>query len=269
MNIDSYYEIGAGHIYCQDYAYTAESKSFLTAIVCDGCSGSRDSDIGARFWAHRFLEIIEDAPSIKTGFQEYVVKALTDHKNLKHSLESYDATLVAVVYDKFEDTAYSFIFGDGKLIYRGKESHFLVEVIFKNNAPYYLTYHGSVERAAMYEQSFGHDFGEVWSSSISAFGQVNYPEASKKQVKFYTETYPNFSKSGWKSISVATDGIDTFHRRDDANVIMPKHEVINQLLAYKNTNGKFVERRMLAIKKYCEKNGWHHFDDIAIATISE
>ena len=41
---DAHFVMGRGHSVCQDYAL-ATARS---AVVCDGCSSSRASDVGAR-----------------------------------------------------------------------------------------------------------------------------------------------------------------------------------------------------------------------------
>jgi len=51
MNSDSQYLIGHSHHVCEDYALSGFYNGLHYAIVADGCSASKDVDIGARVLA--------------------------------------------------------------------------------------------------------------------------------------------------------------------------------------------------------------------------
>ena len=48
MKADAYFEIGATHLVCQDYALAFANNEYAYAIVSDGCTSSPNTDIGAR-----------------------------------------------------------------------------------------------------------------------------------------------------------------------------------------------------------------------------
>ena len=45
------------------------------------------------------------------------------------------------------------------------------------------------------------------------------------------------------------------------------HDVLKELLSFKNYTGRYVQRRMNKFIKTCAKNNWNHSDDISIAAI--
>ena len=48
-NADAFFSIGKTHMVCEDYARAGTQQNGLPyALVCDGCSSSPDTDIGAR-----------------------------------------------------------------------------------------------------------------------------------------------------------------------------------------------------------------------------
>jgi len=52
MHADHHYEIGSSHVACEDYAMSGTQEGLTYAILSDGCSASKDSDVGARILCH-------------------------------------------------------------------------------------------------------------------------------------------------------------------------------------------------------------------------
>lgn len=280
INTDSYYEIGAGHVYCQDYAdsgtFVNEAKDNLYhfAIVCDGCSGSKDSDIGARWLAKNFPVIAKVAVDMKGTIQDNIrtllLQAMTKgiaEMNVKN--QAFDATLVALLYDQKLDTLHTFVWGDGKVFYKFKdrENGTLTDIGYVKNAPYYLSYLLNPNPEGLYSSMFGTMFADVTFNVVTPDALILTPERGLNFQKSYYECLKDASKI-LSFASVFTDGVDTYHVKDDVNKIMPRHNIFNQLTQYKNLHGKFVERRMQNVKKFCQKEGWQHFDDVSVSTIT-
>lgn len=271
-NSDAYYLIGAGHTHCQDYAYHGYFGDYTYAIVCDGCSGSKNSDIGARLFAHSFAKAAEfalysckhpdkDVPAI---LSETLWAKVT---MLEFAPDSLFSTVVAIVYDQKKDILYSFAWGDGKIVYKYKTGNgYLTDINYASNAPFYLAYRANNGEAA-YESNFGKAYANIQGYMLRDGAAIEIPETLLKGAKLHYEVYPNAARD-LSFASVFSDGIDTFHKKDDANIVMPKHEVFSNLTGYKGFQGEFVQRRMLAFKKQFTKDGWQHFDDIACGTIS-
>ncbi len=279
INSDSYYEIGAGHIFCEDYATSGQiihnNSTYHYAVVSDGCSSSKDSDIGSRWLARNFpkavkLALTHPKEEFQSRVQEFLVSSLQQGmEQFSAPLNTFDATLVAIVYDRLNDELHSFAWGDGKIFYkyRNDETGYLTDIGYVSNAPYYLTYRQDIEREMRYEAYFGKLYADILGYVVKPDGVVFLPETAKSFQRFHYEKFPAVS-STLSFASVFTDGIDTFHMKGDVDIQMAKHNIYNQLTQYKNFHGEFVKRRMQKVKSFCQKEGWQHFDDIAVATIS-
>ncbi len=280
INTDAYYEIGAGHTFCEDYAdhgkFIIDGKPFRFAIVCDGCSSSKGSDVGARLLAKWFPKAFID--SYRLNFEaggsnpESFVAANLVEKIKQNSLDieptAYDATVVALVYDEFEDTLHSFAWGDGKIFYKYKnENGFLTDIGFVSNAPYYLSYGVNPQRDSGYEKAFGSLYADIVPYNVKPDGLVAIQQDIMTRQKSFYEKLEQVS-TVLSHATVFTDGVDTFHNKDDMDIKMPKHNIYTQLSQYKSVHGDFVQRRMNGAIKFCKKEGWQHFDDIAVATIT-
>jgi hypothetical protein len=66
-------------------------------------------------------------------------------------------------------------------------------------------------------------------------------------------------------ISVITDGINSFRKED--NEVIDWKDLVDEFCGFKNFEGQFVQRRIGAFKRKVNKEKWHHFDDISIASI--
>ena len=281
VNTDSYYEIGSGHTFCQDYVDNGvveiNGAKFYYSICCDGCSGSKDSDVGARLIAKSFPRALRyaltDAEGREQYLAEYIKVCLKNRimnfiEQMECPLWVFDATIAAIVYDEEKDKLYSFGWGDGKFLYKHKDGTAdLVSIDYTSNAPYYLTYELSGFRAASYEESFGTDFATISRHIVSGDTVLHNKILDQNKARFYYEVTSNASQT-LVSASVFTDGIDTYHKKDDVDLTMPRSNLFNQLTQYKGTHGEFVKRRMMKVKQFCQKEGWQHFDDVGVGTIS-
>ncbi len=281
INTDSYYEIGAGHTFCQDYAdsgtFVNEERTnlFHYAIVCDGCSGSKDSDIGARWFAKNFPVIARKAVGLPGVIQDNVKRLYLEAlpkgmAEMNSPLTAFDATIVAILFDQKFDILHTFVWGDGKVFLKLKtkdELAALTDISYLKNAPYYLSYQADIEKDIRYEGMFGTAYADIFSYLVKPDSLVRVVDNDKFQQKSFYDKFPDASKN-LSFASVFTDGIDTYHKIGDVETMMPRANVFNQLTQYKNLHGEFVKRRMQNVKKFCDKEGWQHFDDVSVATIA-
>src|SRR6478609_9515831 len=109
-NSDSYFEIGAGHTTCEDYAFhgsfRVDTKPFYFAVVSDGCSASKDSDFGSRFLARNFPEAAKlaieslganyavDEKVIVNTVRHFLFEKMKLGMNVPLDKPAFDATLV-------------------------------------------------------------------------------------------------------------------------------------------------------------------------------
>jgi len=280
IKTDSYYEIGAGHIFCQDYAksgsFIVDDKRYHYAIVADGCSNSMDTDVGARVLTYHFINAARflirngqiDSLKVELGLAILDGTFSLPWNRMFPDETLLDSTIVALLYDELNDNLYSFCWGDGSLYFKYKSNDgYLTKISFDSNAPFYLSYLRNAERRQEYERVFGTKFGTRAGYIVTPTHLTEVPETVESGVKFHYEKYSDASKN-LAFASVFSDGIDTFHKKDNSNMTMANHVLFGELGGYKNFHGEFVKRRMIAFKRQCAKDGWQHFDDISVATIN-
>lgn len=282
-NTDSYYGIGAGHVFCQDYTthgnLTIGGKEYFYAVVSDGCSGSVDSDIGARVLAKAFPSAIRYALAV--GEDDKIVSRIKERLYLAMDAalfnvkeEAFHATLLATFYDVAADTLHTFGWGDGVIIYRSKPSPdipsstgYVTEISYASNAPFYLAYQKDPVAVQNYERQFGDKYAMVAPHILTSDKFIRIVQDTKLGEKSYYEVFKDASKV-IAGIVLCSDGVTTFRKCENANQLMPASQVYNELINYKSLNGEFVKRRLTTFKKFCQKEGWQHFDDISVAAIN-
>lgn len=275
ISIDSYYEIGAAHVFCQDHAlHGAEEykgRRYFWVALSDGCSSTQNSDIAARAMTAAFRQVMYSG-EVQGGEKDAQETLLHNMSNVGFCLgmraDQLDATLGGFVLDETEDVLHSFLWGDGSILYKYHNGDsYLTDVRYKSNAPFYLSYLRNESRRAAYVKQFGYDYGTRQGYIVTPTKVEAVPETLATGIKFHYERYPDISKN-LLFVSLFSDGIDTFHKKDDANLTMARHVLLSELAGYKSFHGEFVKRRMLAFKKQCARDGFIHDDDISVATIA-
>jgi len=262
MNIthDSHYTIGSTHAYCQDYADSGEREDFVYACISDGCSSSKDSDIGAR-WLCKSFSFVEEFGT-KTRPEGMEIGLIN---NLKYAFPygifdetCLDATLLGLVYDKKSDQLFVYAWGDGQihLKYKSGITH-RISITYKTNAPYYLSYRLD-NKSAEYEKEFGTEYALITENINGA------------ETEFFTIRAKSFFKvvdDASKVLdfaAVMSDGVESFM----FPLSLTKDLVQKEFLNFKSLNGEFVKRRFQGFKRFCARETVTHYDDLSLAAIS-
>ena len=269
--------IGNSHRTCQDYAYADEDM----IIVADGCSSSKDSDIGARIWTHCAKKILREWGTLEgeDGFLSYNKLAFEMMKmgadianNMGLNYSVLDSTLIAAVRDKgMPDRVQVYAYGDGTIVLTGPDGciHNVIDIHFTSGAPYYLSYLIDIRR----ERGYMHEFG--WGKKIiteselfcgASFVDVS-DQGKKVECDFDTPfTYTIDKLQPGSSLAIFTDGIGSFVSEDGA-VAAAKKWLINDFMHFKNYNGDFVKRRVAKVIKEQVAKGMGHYDDFSMAAM--
>jgi len=291
MKIDSFLKIGHSHEQCQDYILTGTDPCPYI-ILADGCSGAEDSDIGARLLCHTALKYLKknqsrldrlDAPE-KVG-QDIIVDsafALKVHFNTK--IDCLDATLI-IAY-KFKGYYHIYMYGDG-VVFRVDTNDVIkyTRAYYKPNAPGYLRYR--IDGYEKYQNT------NVVKLTDSHFGLNSYDSMEP--------WHHIISEDDIKILLVASDGVESFLYNDQVifktlynellktikdsrlmsinlvtpDVITPKEKelnwenVVGEMIAFKNTNGIFLKRRVKKVLKNYLKKGFINDDDLSIGCFYE
>lgn len=264
MNSDSAFSIGKDHTVCEDYALAGVHNDIAYGIVCDGCSASVDVDFGARVLAlsaketlfnmvYTPLSFLREKPVTVEDFGSHTIKKASEVFKTFPMLNplTLDTTLlVAWVKDK-KLTAY--MFGDGVIVHRTKTGIKMEHVHLTSGAPDYLSYSLDKERTAAYNR-LKDNRKELWTSHD---GIHDYKP-------FVPVVYESPVEDG-DTISVISDGINSFHKSDNTQIDWK--DLVDEFTGFKNFEGQFVLRRLLAFKRKTTKENWHHLDDISVASI--
>ena len=277
MNTDSYYEIGTSHIVCEDHAIHGEYEGLHYVIGADGCSSSEGVELGSALLCHvakkqimqlhkssRLFELFcqtkPAARDIATILETAIVQNCLDLKSsLKLGRTAFDATLWIAV--SITDLLFVFGWGDGVMILKDKDGTHTTVRRYDSNAPYYLSYQMDYQRNQDYNNmEFKGKLNESWELGTER-EFTNIYDAN--QSFYYTGR-----KSMLKSVTICSDGIETYRKSDAAAGFVKTSDVAVELTDYKNLVGSFVERRMLKLKKVHKEQNIVHLDDVFCATIN-
>jgi hypothetical protein len=285
MNADSYFEIGHSHKICEDYTLSGVCEDLAYAIVSDGCSASKDSDVGARLLAHisrdailylykrkLLYDFVFLSSAFKTTFEEIIIKKCLEVRDtLRLSYNIFDATLLIAIGINGQKIMFSW--GDGYFITKRPSGNIdVIMLTFESNAPYYLSYEMSTEKHEGYK--------EVYTSQplIKKLLRIHKDNSitlldTEIITNVMQRSYYHVSNSETDQLIVASDGLGTFEEDPSkcAGLAPRKYsalEIISQIVAYKNPVGEFVTRRMNKFKKDNESLNVIHQDDLSCSAIN-
>lgn len=263
-SIDSFFSIGSTHNICQDYAIHGKTEKICYGILSDGCSSVKDSDIGSRI----LCKIVEDfiinkydinleIKDIYDLIKSFILKKISK-LNLKLPSETYYSTLLLFITNKKHTDI--FIFGDGYLKIKYMEKEIVKSFKYSKNAPYYLAYDLNEKDKKMYFDTFKQVL-EINNTEI-----INDQTNSELIVKEVDEKiFYRFENENLISISIMSDGVESFqdfNKKDIEDI-----EIVKNITNYKNTNGTFVDRRLKAFFRDCNKNKVQNKDDLSIVSL--
>lgn len=157
MHADAYYSIGRSHTVCQDVARSGVARGTLGVdvpyvVVCDGCSGSPQTEFGAQilaqttvhelrnFQAEHADEALVRGHFIKGMVRAAIFRAAMIAGECRLPAGALDATLLTATVAG--GVAHLSMSGDGSAFWRqrGGRARQLVTVEFKAGAPTYPSY---------------------------------------------------------------------------------------------------------------------------------
>lgn len=251
MNIktDKFIKTGKTHFICQDYILTGSHPKCI--ILADGCSGVENSDVGARLLclaAAKYLKNYKlflnelDYTNISMG-QQIIHSAEIAAKVIDIPTSCLAATLMIAYYH--EGYIYVAVYGDGNVILldNDNELHFY-EISYSENRPFYLSYYLFPDNYKLYKETNTEQFIRS--------------KVGTNKIEFNLPFQRRFKADQYKVISIASDGLSSWSPPFDLM------EVFKNCVYYKNTNGLFLQRRMIRFISTLEKNRNNHLDDISI-----
>lgn len=240
---DSHYRIGYRHAVCQDYACHG-FEPLPYAIVADGCSGSPDSDIGARLLARqaaRHIAAFATADHWAT-VRRCVTLATAQARRLGLASTALDATLLIAVWTPQRVRVR--LYGDGWLVQRQRDGQQrLYGLSYSGNTPFYPAYLTDPARLAQYH-------------AAAPVLHIRHDTQTTAQ-PFDTPVMFDFDPAELTLLALATDGLETFTNEPTA--------IAAELTAFPNLNGPFVQRRL---RRALADSRLRHADDLALAVLA-
>ena len=278
--VDDYFHIGHMHLAsgkpCQDYSFSGLLRDSAYAIVSDGCSSGRHTDVGSRVVALSTVSSIREWLELKnipiTNLKDIVYN---QHKiAIAKSIEAFNLEL----QDMLATCVYACITPNGGVIHVQGDGVIaqvysdglitLTSYQWLNNIPLYPAYaaddyrgfiqcHGGDLKAHVLKIDYCEYAGS--DKLIEAFPTSHVSLGSSIQG---TELFISAQEiEKLKLIAVFTDGVMQVEGMSWQNVVL-------ELLAFKNLEGEFAKRRMMRFIKDSKKdNKKGPLDDISFAVI--
>ena len=276
MISDCAVNIGSSHPVCQDYARTGENSAGPFVVVADGCSSSADTDIGARLLVLSAEKALKEMPLNPYNLDLFrdlaIVRAAEWAKRMGLAMPSLDATLMTVSL-MANGKGIATVFGDGLVVAKTSEGLYVNDISYSRNFPAYPSYRLDEDRMAMMPAD-NHPILELWRLSKEGSGWKREPVAdgAKGVANSGCHCY-EFPLEGNTFVAVATDGTKSFlspcnSETTKTNAPVPLEAVLPELLDFKNFQPGFAQRRMQRFHKDMQKNGWQHYDDLAIGILA-
>lgn len=287
MKTDNAFYIGTTHNVCEDYAVNGDNY----IIISDGCSSSKNTDVGARLLCeyckqHNCYKNLQSDlfPSVSIIINSV---GLSDYSLAVTFLSAYVENNKIIINT----------IGDGNIIIKTKNG--IIHVIsmdYYKSAPYYINYYLNKEDNKLWEKITDNKY-TVEYSTIKYNGKIDGEDSHtisttkrpSTNISLYDfnkyDFIPNcdFSFSPkinklalniedieW--VALSSDGLNSFYEQiitetSKYNKPIWYIDIIIELLKIKNTNGRFVQRRLNKFRKNCIKKNWYYADDISLAVL--
>ncbi|OGM99294.1 MAG: hypothetical protein A2915_02485 [Candidatus Yanofskybacteria bacterium RIFCSPLOWO2_01_FULL_41_34] len=276
--VDDYFHIGQMHLGsgkpCQDYSFSGVIDEGAFAIVSDGCSTGRHTDVGARIIALSTVSALQRWLKATNTSINKLGQLVTEQHNyaILKSCEAFNLQLpdmlATCLYVCLTPTGGLVgIQGDGVIakVYRDG-SITLAAYRWDNNTPLYPAY--AADNYSSFIKVHGNDPNlsplQVEYHHHNALGdiQINPQSISLGEaIKGITQKISGDEAVELSFLAVFTDGVmqvEGVHWKD----------AVLQLLAFKNVEGEFAKRRMIRFIKNSKAEGKKGpLDDISYAVI--
>jgi hypothetical protein len=278
FSVDDFLRIGGNHKICEDYILTGDVEDILYIILSDGCSSSKNTEMGARILSHLAKSYIIDEYYYKKRDKFPKLDYMGNHiihnsqlitKQLKLSDSCLDATLVIALFDKIKKLFQIYTYGDAVFVMEEQNQDItIIDIEYTNNAPYYLSYQIDEKRDELYyKMKIIKNIRTRKTTIVDPF------EVCSDEVENFAYDYnvPMTLKiTDFKTILICSDGMNSFIQKTDNGLTQANQFLIaNEFLSLKNKNGEFLKRRCKrALKNLEQIYGITHYDDLSIGALT-
>lgn len=271
---DHYFQIGQAHYTagkpCQDHAISWSSEDLACAIVSDGCSTGGNTDVGARILTFGTLRAIREVLKVSNGAPEFVSNRqlqLMKATQTFMGLEQGDMLATCIYVHCNQNGGRIKVQGDGVFTFKYRDGAIETQRFeWKDNVPFYPAYKGREMEAFIERHGSNLESSRLIKSTV--YIPPSPGETSESSENYTLEQginginldFSNRFLEAVEFIAVFTDGVTQIDG-------IPWHDAVREFLAFKNTTGEFVKRRMIRGIKDMQNNGKGPIDDISCAVI--
>lgn len=264
---DGHFAIGKSHVVCQDYVRTGRTPDGRAyVIVADGCSSSKDTDLGARLLVLATETFITTTKPSKTTHNavnfDIIASIATKYANhMGLHPTCLDATLLVAIETETHIAVSRM--GDGVVAARERTGAYQYSNHeFASGAPFYTNYLQHEDRLqALYDLPNNHVF---MTQGIVGVGET------KDQIEMgdYATMLAQpvlYAKADFDLVVLMTDGALSFRKGLEP---VPVTDIVTQILDVKVPTGEFMLRRAKKfLGSYCTQQGWDHYDDFGVGAV--
>lgn len=253
-----------GAIPCQDYTVSGEGW----AVVSDGCSGGKETDLGSRIWALALAKTLREfGPSVLTRrlwLHDHLIAMASPWLDQIGPLDGL-ATLVAI--GMHEERLFGVMAGDGGFVLSLRDESFVViEVSYSDNKPMYIDYFRNELFRENLKTQIGYQAVQTRITHYDSEGNLLKMKEQSSPIRF-DSPIAEFDFLSLLSIDMAdihvalacTDGI--FSRP------VGQGSSLAELVGFHNYTGEFARRRLGSLSTRWTANATMPSDDLAIAAI--
>lgn len=278
FSADHYFHIGSAHYHagkpCQDYALSGTSVSSAIAIVSDGCSTGRHTDIGSRIQALTLLGAVRNIrEEYKTVLPGLTSRIREENERLVHEAEillglsPVDMLATSLYAYLSSDGGFAHVQGDGVVARKYKDGRIVANRYeWLDNMPFYPSYRG-LDLAEFVARHGGDLDGLRFSRTralLDAGGNVQSEEVTKftlrEGLSGIGEIICSNELEETDFLAVFTDGVAQIEEVDWKKAVF-------DLMSFKSFEGEFVKRRVIRGLKDYEREGRKAVDDISMAAV--
>lgn len=281
---DYYFHIGSAHYTsgkpCQDYALSGVYGPVACAVVSDGCSTGRHTDVGARVLTLSTLQAIRDHAKASGGALDTAVVSIASRQ--QQILSTTRIILGLERNDMLATCGYAYLTpaggfvhvqGDGAVALRYRDrSMKMFRYEWDNNTPFYPSYgDGDLERFAV---AHGGDWNAVrlHRTTVVRNADGNCAEEDRKGftlregLEGVTLSISPQELEKLDFVAVFTDGITQIGKPNGGDAL-DWRVAVPEFTAFKTAAGEFAKRRMIRGIKSLTEAGKGPVDDISYAVV--
>ncbi len=277
MYTDHYFHIGHSHLVsgkpCQDFALSSELQIGACAVVSDGCSTGRHTDVGARITtlgtiaAIRGVSSLDLNPDILRNIRD-ASRERVQSVSYSLNLEKSDLLATCLFAITTPTGGYVQVLGDGVVAFKYSNGKIVMHRFdWAMNAPFYPVYDSldavvyieNLHRGLVDSAQLSHRYVVFENNVFSEEVISSIPFASGRDGVQIPITADEIT-SDLEFVATFSDGITQIENVD-------WKDAVQNLLDFKSLQGEFAKRRMIrAIKNY-QHMSKGPLDDISYAVI--